>query len=73
MGFIELFLAKGARGVIGTLGAVGDGHAAKFAHALIEESLRSPNLSVVTLLRKLRLRQPDDGAPTHPAGGQPNV
>jgi hypothetical protein len=56
MGFIELFLAKGARGVIGTLGAVGDSHAAKFAHALIEESLRSPNLSVAALLRKLRLR-----------------
>jgi hypothetical protein len=56
MGFIELFLAKGARGVIGTLGAVGDSHAAKFAHDLIEESLRSPNLSVASLLRKLRLR-----------------
>jgi hypothetical protein len=56
MGFIELFLAKGARGVIGTLGAVGDSHAANFAHALIEESLRSPNLSVAALLRKLRLR-----------------
>jgi hypothetical protein len=56
MGFIELFLAKGARGVIGTLGAVGDSHAAKFAHDLIQESLRSPNLSVAALLRKLRLR-----------------
>lgn len=56
MGFIELFLAKGARGVIGTLGAVGDTHAAKFARDLIEESLRSPNLSVATLLQKLRLK-----------------
>ncbi len=56
MGFIELFLAKGARGVIGTLGAVGDSHAAKFARELIEESLRSPNLSVAALLRKLRLK-----------------
>ncbi len=56
MGFIELFLAKGARGVIGTLGAVGDSHAANFAHDLIQESLRSPNLSVAALLRKLRLR-----------------
>jgi hypothetical protein len=56
VGFIELFLAKGARGVIGTLGAVGDSDAAKFAHDLIEESLRSPNLSVAALLRKLRFR-----------------
>lgn len=56
MGFIELFLAKGARGVIGTLGAVGDTYAAKFAHDLIEESLNSPNLSVAALLRKMRLR-----------------
>jgi len=56
MGFIELFLAKGARGVIGTLGAVGDTHAANFARDLIQESLRSPNLSIATLLRKLRLR-----------------
>ncbi|MFB2834252.1 CHAT domain-containing protein [Floridanema evergladense] len=56
IGFIELFLAKGARGVISTLGAVGDSHAAKFAHDLIQESLNSPNLSVAALLRKLRLK-----------------
>ncbi|WP_446383973.1 CHAT domain-containing protein [Coleofasciculus sp. E2-BRE-01] len=56
MGFVELFLAKGARGVIGTLGAVGDSYAAKFARELIEASLRSPNLSVAALLRELRLR-----------------
>ncbi|NER93246.1 MAG: CHAT domain-containing protein [Symploca sp. SIO1B1] len=56
VGFVELFLAKGARGVIGTLGAVGDDHAAKFAHDLIQESLRSPKLSVAALLRELRFR-----------------
>ncbi len=55
-GFVELFLAKGARGVIGTLGAVGDAHAAKFARELIDESLRSRNLSVAALLRELRFR-----------------
>jgi CHAT domain len=56
MSFIELFLAKGARGVIGTMGAVGNSHAAKFACYLIEESLNSPNLSVAGLLRKIRLK-----------------
>ncbi|WP_446395421.1 CHAT domain-containing protein [Coleofasciculus sp. E1-EBD-02] len=56
VGFIELFLAKGARGVIGTLGAVGDAYAAKFARELIEASLRSPNLSVAALLRELRFK-----------------
>lgn len=56
IGFIDLFLEKGARGVIGTLGAVGDIHAAQFARALLKECLRSPNLSVAALLRKLRLR-----------------
>lgn len=65
VGFIELFLAKGAQGVIGTLGAVGDRDAAKFAHDLIEESLRSPNLSVAALLRKLRLRVVEN-LPEHP-------
>ena len=56
MGFVELFLAKGARGVVGTLGAVGDTYAAQFAHDLIEESLRPPQASVATILRKLRLK-----------------
>ncbi|MBD2770885.1 CHAT domain-containing protein [Iningainema tapete] len=56
MGFVELFLAKGARGVIGTLGAVGDSHAAEFARDLIKESLRSPNHSIAALLKKLRLK-----------------
>ncbi len=56
IGFIELFLRQGARGVIGTLGAVGDTHAAKFARELIEESLSFPNLSVAALLKKLRLK-----------------
>jgi CHAT domain len=56
LGFIELFLRQGARGVIGTLGAVGDSHAAIFARELIEESLHFPNLSVAALLKKLRLK-----------------
>ncbi|MBD2039250.1 CHAT domain-containing protein [Microcoleus sp. FACHB-672] len=56
MGFIELFLASGARGVIGTLGTVGDSYAAKFAYDLIQESLRSPNLSVAALLQELRFK-----------------
>jgi hypothetical protein len=54
MGFIELFLAKGARGVIGTLGAVGDIYAAEFACKLIKESSQVSPLSVAALLKKLR-------------------
>ncbi len=54
MGFVELFLAQGARGVIGTLAAVGDIYAAEFACELIKESLISPQLSVAAILKKLR-------------------
>ena len=54
VGFAELFLAQGARGVIGTLGAVGDRYAARFARDLIQESLNSPDLPVAALLRNLR-------------------
>ncbi|MDF5711350.1 MAG: CHAT domain-containing protein [Nostoc sp. S4] len=54
MGFVELFLAQGARGVIGTLAAVGDIYAAEFACELIKESLTSPQLSVAAILKKLR-------------------
>lgn len=56
LSFVDLFLEKGARGVIGTLGAVGDSHAAKFARDFIQESLRTPKLSVAALLRKLRFK-----------------
>lgn len=56
LSFVDLFLEKGARGVIGTLGAVGDSHAAKFARDFIQESLGTPKLSVAALLRKLRLK-----------------
>ena len=55
-GFVELFLKKGARGVIGTLGPVGNKYAGKFARDLIHESLESSKLSVAELIRKLRLR-----------------
>ncbi|MFN6516081.1 MAG: CHAT domain-containing protein [Nostoc sp. CreGUA01] len=54
MGFVELFLAQGARGVIGTLAAVGDIYAAEFACELIKESLCFPQLSVAAILKKLR-------------------
>jgi CHAT domain len=56
MSFVELFLSKGAKGVIGTLGKVGDTHAAKFASQLIEESLKSSDIPVAELLRQLRMQ-----------------
>ncbi len=56
MGFVELFLKKGARGVIGALAPVGNQYGAEFARDLIEESFYSPNLSVAALLRKLRFK-----------------
>lgn len=56
VGFVERFIAQGSRGVIATLGAVGQLHAANFARELIQKSLQSPNLSVAELLRQLRLR-----------------
>lgn len=56
LGFIELFLSKGARGVIGTLGRVGDEYAAQFAFDLIEELFNSPNLPVAAIIRKLRAK-----------------
>ncbi|BAZ52104.1 hypothetical protein NIES4103_47630 [Nostoc sp. NIES-4103] len=55
-GFIEFFLGQGARGVIGTLAAVDNTVATKFACELIEESLNSPNLSVAEVLKKLRFK-----------------
>ncbi|MEH2115504.1 CHAT domain-containing protein [Nostoc sp.] len=56
MGFIQLFLEQGARGVIGTLGAVGDIYAAEFACELIKESSQSSPLPVAALLKNLRLK-----------------
>lgn len=61
VGFVKEFLAKGAQGVIGTLGPVGRTYAAEFAHELIEESWQSQsqsrNLSVAELLRDLRSKR----------------
>ncbi|MBX9254572.1 CHAT domain-containing protein [Desmonostoc muscorum CCALA 125] len=54
--FIELFLRQGARGVIGTLGAVNNEVAADFACELIKECLQSSPLPVAALLKKLRLK-----------------
>jgi hypothetical protein len=63
-GFPELFLGKGARGVIGTLGEVEPAYAARIARQLIEEMLRGPQRPVAALLRDLRARVmislPDD-------------
>ena len=56
LGFVELFLSKGARGVIGTLGIVGDEYAAQFASDLIDELLSFPNLPVAVIIRKLRAK-----------------
>ncbi|MFP4122396.1 MAG: CHAT domain-containing protein [Coleofasciculus sp.] len=56
MGFVELFMKKGARGVIGTLAPVGNKYGSEFARDLIKASLRSPNLSVAALLRELRFK-----------------
>jgi hypothetical protein len=53
-GFPEVFLAKGARGFIGTLAAVKDDHAAEFARDFIIKALERPDLPVATLLRELR-------------------
>jgi hypothetical protein len=53
-GFAELFLQKGARGVIGTVGKVGDEYAAKFASEIIEAVQTHPNLSITAIIRKVR-------------------
>jgi hypothetical protein len=54
--FIEFFLRKGAHGVLGTLGEVGDNYAAKFAQELLKNVTREPETPFATILRKLRLR-----------------
>lgn len=53
-GFATFFLEKGAQGVIGTLGTVGNMCAAKIARSLIEECQSNSNLSVAELLRRAR-------------------
>ena len=56
LGFVELFLRKGARGVIGTLGGVGDKYAAEIARDLMQACIDSPSLSVAALLRDIRAK-----------------
>jgi hypothetical protein len=56
IGFVELFLRKGARGVIGTLGGVGDRYAAEIARDLMQACMDSPSLSVAALLRDIRAK-----------------
>lgn len=63
-GFAELFLRKGARGVIATLGGVNDAYAARVAHKLIHAARQSPHLPIAALLREQRAqvvaKLPDD-------------
>ena len=56
VGFVELFFRKGAKGIIGTLGGVGDYYAASVAKELIQACLDSPNLSVAALLQDIRAK-----------------
>jgi hypothetical protein len=53
-GFPELFLAKGARGVIGTLAAVKDRPATAIAQALLQDALSTSGQPVAELLRRAR-------------------
>jgi hypothetical protein len=56
VGFVELFFRKGAKGVIGTLGGVGDRYAARIARDLMQACWGSPSLSVAALLRDIRAK-----------------
>jgi hypothetical protein len=56
VGFVELFFRKGAKGVIGTLGGVGDIYAARIARNLMQTCLDAPSLSVAALLRDIRAK-----------------
>ncbi len=53
-GFAELFLSKGAKGVIGTLGGVNDTFAAEIARDLLKEASLHPEMPIATILCKLR-------------------
>ncbi len=56
IGFVELFFRKGAKGVIGTLGGVGNDYAARVAKDLMQACLDVSCLSVATLLRDIRAK-----------------
>jgi CHAT domain len=53
-GFAERFLAKGAHGVMGTLGAVGDVYAGRIARDLLDAALQAPEVPLATHLSRLR-------------------
>ena len=53
-GFATFFLERGAKGVVGTLGKVGDRYAAQIAQSFFAEYRRNPNLTVAEILRNLR-------------------
>ena len=54
--FCEMFLGKGARGVVATLDKVEVGHAARVAREFLELALEHPDWPVARLLRELRRR-----------------
>jgi hypothetical protein len=58
-GFVELFMRKGAQGVIGTMGKVSDTYAATIALQLLHASARSEGVQPARLLRDLRRVQSD--------------
>lgn len=54
VGFAELFLGKGSRAVIGTLGGVSDEFAARIGKLLIEKVKSSPTVPLATILKNIR-------------------
>jgi hypothetical protein len=54
LGFPEVFLAKGARGFIGTLAGVHDLHAAEFARDFIDKTLQKPDTPIAAIVKELR-------------------
>lgn len=53
-GFPELFLRRGARGVIGTAGEVSDEFAAGFARTVLEQAVSDRDATLAELLRRCR-------------------
>jgi hypothetical protein len=58
-GFVHLFLEKGASGVIGTVGMIGEEFASDTAKDLVNASLETPDSSIAVLLRDIRSRAID--------------
>ena len=53
-GFVNLFLSKGASGVIGTVGMIGEKFASDTTQELVNASLETPGCSIAVLLRNMR-------------------